>query len=352
MTDPESADITRTRSVPPFAVGSAVSPQRVRWVLVVIVICAIAAFTWHITHPPFRESDFQYYYLATRLWSEGVDPYALRPFTPLWPLRDRLFYPLPALILMAPVAWLRMDVAHVVFVTAAGGFLAWRISRNAIWPLLIFASPSFLFAAVTGQWSPWPTFAALTPGAGFLLAAKPTLGVACWCYRPSRWHLVTGAAITLVSLALMPSWPLAWLGNLHQVEAVAHPTPITYQWGPLLALAALRWRTREARLLLAMAFVPQVLFFYDQLPLFLVCRTRREALAFIGWGMAVMIVYLIPAFVGFGGPWALVACYLPALVIVLRRPNEGPAPQWIERRTLNWPQWIRGASLSKLSTIR
>jgi hypothetical protein len=116
-------------------------------------------------------------------------------------------------------------------------------------------------------------------------------------------------------------------------------------------LAALRWRTREARLLLAMAFVPQVLFFYDQLPLFLVCRTRGEALAFIGWGMGVMMVFLIPAFVGFGGPWAMVACYLPALVIVLRRPNEGPAPRWLERWIADWPQWIRGVSVSKPSAI-
>jgi peptidoglycan/LPS O-acetylase OafA/YrhL len=100
-----------------------------------------------------------------------------------------------------------------------------------------------------------------------------------------------------------------------------------------------------------MALVPQLLFFYDQLPLFFVCRTRGEALAFIGWGMAVMMVYLIPAFVGFGGPWAMVACYLPALLIVLRRPNEGPAFQWIERRILKWPQWIRGVSAAEARAI-
>jgi hypothetical protein len=314
-----------------------------------MVTCAVGAFTWHITHPSFWPADFQFYYLATRLWTGGINPYDLRPFTPPWPLSDRVFYPLPSLILTTPFTWLRIDVAQVVFVTAASGLLAWRLSRNAIWPLLLFASPSFLFAALTGQWSPWLTFAALTPSAGFLLVAKPTLGLACWCYRPSRWHVATGAAITLVSLALIPSWPRAWLDNLHEV--VGHPAPITYQWGPLLALATLRWRTREARFLLAMALVPQLLFFYDQLPLFFVCRTRGEALAFIGWGMAVMMVYLIPAFVGFGGPWAMVACYLPALLIVLRRPNEGPAFQWIERRILKWPQWIRGVSAAEARAI-
>ena len=64
------------------------SAHRARWALVVLVTCAVGALTWHITHPPFRESDFEYYYLATRLWSHGLDPYALRPFTPAWPKRS------------------------------------------------------------------------------------------------------------------------------------------------------------------------------------------------------------------------------------------------------------------------
>jgi hypothetical protein len=61
------------------------------------------------------------------------------------------------------------------------------------------------------------------------------------------------------------------------------------------------------------------------LPLLIVCRTRGEELAFIGWGMVGMVC-LIPDFVGFGGPWAMIACYLP-LVIVVRRLNEGQALQ-------------------------
>jgi hypothetical protein len=43
--------------------------------------------------------------------------------------------------------------------------------------------------------------------------------------------------------------------------AVAHPTPITYQWGLLLGPPALRWCAPAAQLLLAMAFVRQVLLF-------------------------------------------------------------------------------------------
>lgn len=323
--------------------GRAVADAAPRWfrpVLVALIAFTVGAFTWHITHPPLWKSDFQFFYLATRLWRNGVDPYAMRPFTPPWPLWDRLFYPLPALVLMLPVAWLRLDVAHVAFVTAGSALLAWRLSRDALWPLLIFVSPSFLVAALLGQWSPWLTLGALVPAAGLLLAAKPTLGLACWCYRPTRRAVVSGMTLVLVSLALMPSWPREWLDNLGQVSQ--HPAPITYQWGPLLALAVLRWRTREARLLLAMACVPQLLFFADQLPLFLVARTRQEAMAFIGWGMAVFIVYMMPSYLGYGAPWAMVTGYLPALGLVLRHPNEGPVPAWLEDRLTGFPRWLVG----------
>jgi hypothetical protein len=297
---------------------SVTAPTR-RTLAVSLVTLAVGLFTWRITHPPLWPSDFQFWHLATRLWLKGVDPYAMRPHTPAWPLWDRLFYPLPALLLTTPLAAIRLDVAHVAFVTTGTALLAWRLTRDALWPLWIFASPSFLFAALLGQWSPWLTIGALVPSAGFLLAAKPTLGLACWLYRPTRRHVWTGLALVALSLAVVPTWPMRWLDNLGEV--IQHPAPITYQWGPLLALALLRWRTREAWFLLAMACVPQLLFFADQLPLFLVCRTRREALAFVGWGMAVLIVFLTPAFVGYAAPWALAACYLPALAIVLRRPN-------------------------------
>jgi hypothetical protein len=46
----------------------------------------------------------------------------------------------------------------------------------------------------------------------------------------------------------------------------------------------------------------------------------------------------------------MVACYLPALVIVLRRPNEGTAPRWLERWIADWPQWIHGVSVVEPKT--
>jgi len=46
------------------------------------------------------------------------------------------------------------------------------------------------------------------------------------------------------------------------------------------------------------------------------------------------------------GDWyVLLGCYAPALYIVLRRPNEGPVPPWLERRVTRLPAWLRGRAL-------
>ena len=258
---------------------------------------------------------------------------------------DDLFYPLPALMFISPFAAFPLAISQVLFIGSASAFLAWRLTRDALWPLLIFITPAFWMAAFIGQWSPWLTLAALVPGAGFLLTCKPTLGLACFCYRPTWRAFASGAAIMVVSIALMPSWPREWLDNLQYVQR--HPPAIVTQGGWLLALAALRWRQREARLLLAMACVPQLLFFADQLPLFLVTRTRREALFYVLAGGVVGAIWIArhfmqPSAVQLSGPYVMLGTYLPALYIVLRRPNVGPIPTWLERAVTSLPTSLRG----------
>ena len=62
--------------------------------------------------------------------------------------------------------------------------------------------------------------------------------------------------------------------------------------GSFLWLSVLRWRQPEARLLLAMGAVPQLLFFADQLTLFLVARNRREAVLFTAAGAVVGSIWV------------------------------------------------------------
>lgn len=316
-------------------------------ILLSIAIGLITAwFALKLSVRPNVHTDFEVLWTASRHWADGRDPYAMRPGSPLWKFEDPLFYPLPALILLWPIHWLARGVATAVFVAIPAALLAWRLSRHALWPLLALASPSFVMAVVLGQWTPWLVLAMLWPGLGFFLASKPTLGLACFTGRPTVAALVGGGAITLLSLALWPAWPWLWLHNLRAV--VEHPSPVAAPFGALLFLAALRWRRSEARLLLALACVPQLLLFADQLPLMLVARSRREAalLTIGGWIAAVCwFVRESDKFgaVSFAAPYVLAGCYLPALWIVLRQPNQGHLPESVERKIASWPPWLRGA---------
>jgi len=83
--------------------------------------------------------------------------------------------------------------------------------------------------------------------------------------------------------------------------------------------------------------VPQLMYFADQLPLWLVAKTRRETMALSGLGAAAWVASLVinirvdrqPAFSS--APYVLAGVYLPVLIMVLLRPNEGQVPDWIER---------------------
>jgi hypothetical protein len=43
-------------------------------------------------------------------------------------------------------------------------------------------------------------------------------------------------------------------------------------------------------------------------------------------------------------PWVTVSLYVPALIMVLARPNEGEVPIWLEQ-AIRWaPTWLRGSA--------
>jgi hypothetical protein len=291
-------------------------------------------------------SDFEFWWLASRLWSQGIDPYAFAPRVGPWTVGDYLFYPLPALILTWPVAWLPLWLAGALMLGIPSALLAYLLSAQGWWRLWIFATPSFVLALNLGQWSPMLTLAAISTSASVFAVAKPTLGLAVLAYRVSWRSFALAGALLGGSVMLMPSWPREWIANLAHVEN--HPAPILTLGGCWLTLAVLRWRTPEGRLLLAMAFVPQLLFFSDQLPLYLVARDRRSAgivtlfalLAFLLW-----YALLAPGakYVNEAAPYVLGAVYLPLLVLVLRRPNEGDLPPWLEPVASRLPSWLRGA---------
>ncbi len=314
-------------------------PSRcVRLAAAVSIGLASALFTAFTFHRPDSTPDFEFWWRAARMLLHGANPYHMTPGMADWPLDNLLFYPLPTLLLTLPLAEQSLSVAGAIFTGISGGLLAWLVSRDGLWRLWLFGSASYFMACKLGQWSPLVMAVAFLPAAGFLAAMKPNLGLALLAYRPS-WRAILGcAAVGFMSFGVLPSWLADWQANVSFVSSlVSHPSPITLSGGPILLLALLRWRRPEARLLLAMACVPQLLFWADQLPLFLIPQTKGEMKALLLWSALCFLAWYLwfapyPAYVLSRNPFVFCAIYLPCLIMILRRPNEGDLPGWIERR--------------------
>jgi hypothetical protein len=261
-----------------------------------------------------------------------VDPYSVVPSQAPYFISDPLVYPLPTVLTVVPFSWMPLTIAGALFVGLSAVLLAWAITRDGYDRLPLFASFPFVMATSLGQWAPLVTAAALLPGAGFLAVCKPTLAAAFAFSRLTRSIIFGGAAFLIGSLALAPSWPARWLANLG--HAAPHPAPLFTLAGVGCVLALVRWRREDARLVFGMAAVPQLAMFADQLPLMTVARTRVEAmvlalLSHIG-GLTWLMTRSPKAHPAWDGTNLMLASvYLPALILVLRRPNEGKLPSWL-----------------------
>jgi hypothetical protein len=95
----------------------------------------------------------------------------------------------------------------------------------------------------------------------------------------------------------------------------------------LLGLALLRYRDRDARLLLLAALMPQR-WFYDAFILWLIPKTRREIIwtIFFSWSAGLYRWYHAPHSFVEVGRWMVLAMYLPMLAVVLFRRAAEKAP--------------------------
>jgi hypothetical protein len=244
------------------------------------------------------------------------------------------YYPLPAALVAVPFTPFPRWLAGAVFFGLSSGLLAWLITRRSYDQLPLFFSTPFIFAAAAAQWSPFLIAVSFVPALSGFLIVKPNLGAALFLSRPT-WQGIAGALVlAAVSFLILPSWLGDWLGTFDGNGTVFHRPPILFSFfGPVLLLAALRWRRPEGRLLLLMACMPQFPFFYDQLLLWLVPQSRREALNLSWFSFAAFAAWMAFSFdwttrevhMASAAPYVLALLYIPCLVMVLRRPNEAPA---------------------------
>jgi hypothetical protein len=277
-------------------------------------------------------SDFDQLWIGARALVHGHDPYDAVPRGFPWPL----YYPLPAVLVAVPFVWFPKELAHAVFASISAGVIAFSLVSGRTIRLLGLVSFAFIYALQQGQWSPLLVSAATFPSLGFLFAVKPTIGAALWTYRMSGRALALAALFTLASVIVMPGWIGEWRA------AIAHSphirAPVTYLGGPMVLLALTRWRRPEARLLVALSLVPQTFVAYETLPLVLVPSTRIEVLILGLGGLSAELIAIainppgdLVSSIGVRGPLLLAFMYIPALVMVMRRPNAGELPHWLQR---------------------
>ena len=347
-------NILRFEVPPPIMTDHAARPNRMRRIAIALcVACAAAGLTLYLRvsgTSPF--SDFDVMWLASRGLIAGQNPYAAVTGRFQWPLH----YPLPAVLVTTPFAVLPEIAAAAAWIGLGYGLLAYALTECEWWPLLCLANYPAVDAAQMAQWSPLLTAIAFMPLLGFLAITKPTTGgaiAAAYVNRTGKLRnfvpIVT-VAVTLIvtSFLLRPDWVQEWAGSIRTAN---HFKPLVLRPGGFLLLAALaRWRRPEARLLALLAVTPQSTAAYDALPLILVISSKREAFLF-AWLSFAAVPFLTTA-VGTGrgftaaidhnAPILLVTTYAPALVMILRRPNEGPAPRWVDRMLMSTPEWLRG----------
>lgn len=313
-------------------------------------VAGILCDQWFSANPGYFGGDFTYAWRAAGHLLNGGNPYE-EMLPGAYGLGGPFLYPLPTALIALPFARLPVGLAASAFFGVTVAVLAFAVTRTNWWHLLMFPSAAFMTCVTTAQWSPLVMSAALFPGTAWAVIAKPNLGIAAFAYRPHRAMVLGALLLSAIAALMVPAWPLEWLQHIDAGRALHEPiafTPI----GAFVLFGLLRWRTPEARLLVALACVPTAAWLYDHLLLWLTARTWKEALTLTVSSWFVYIAVIATAPHDLTRDTSVVqnlialGLYIPALAFVLRRPNHGVVPGWVERYALRLPKWLRGSALA------
>jgi hypothetical protein len=323
-----------------FPWGSNNPTRRQRIILALCVAAvAMAGLWWQNRVRGGHRTDFGMIWFGARTILAGGNPYDLVGPGLTFEWTHPLLYPGTALVAGIPFAWLSENAASVAFIGVSSFLFSYGITRGS-WHLLpLLASEAFRQSVMAAQWTLVLTAALFLPWVAGLVAVKPQTGIAVLAAtsRNGLKAAVIGSfALVLVSLVLIPSWPADWLTLIQR--PTDHMRPRVLAPGGILVLLLLtRWRRPEAWLIMALACIPQTLASYSLLMLLTVASTFKEAAALV----------LISTAGGYADPYLVAGnptpgelyrflanvevatAFLPATLLVMRRPNSGEKPAWI-----------------------
>jgi hypothetical protein len=236
---------------------------------------------------------------------------------------DLVPYPLPAAFFALPLVMFSPSIAAGIFFGISSALLAWCILQTQNkWLLLLFFSWPFAYSLLFVQWTPLIFCMAFLSPLLPLLLVKPQSVIPLLVLHPfSRQGIILLLLTGIVSLIIYPTWPFVWLGQISGYKGSTPPI-LSLPFGPILLLALFQYRKRKTWFFLLLAFMPQRVL-YDQLALFLVARSRGEAvfLAICSW-ITLPALLIFDGWLGLPGGWQnwiVLTLYVPTLIILLRQ---------------------------------
>ncbi|HEU5014527.1 MAG TPA: hypothetical protein VFT66_18530 [Roseiflexaceae bacterium] len=315
--------------------GSLPVPQtaalRVRGLALPLVIGLCAALlctAWNMLAGRMA-GDFTWPLRGAQVLLQGKDPYAasLAPLPYL--VQDPLYYPLPLVVCFIPFAWLPDAMVGGLVFGIITAVMVWALQRaqKPLWWFL--TSPMFAMALLSTNWSPLILACYLVPALLPFSLFKPQFLLPSLVVYPPKellrvwrgWMVI--AVLTVASFMIFPAWLQGWL---HAVAHAHHDPPsLLMPVGPLLLIALLRRKRQEARFFLVYTLTPQLVLWYDQLPLLLVARTRRDVLLMNGMGWLVGLAgWLVFGYYFLASPLIIpfLGTFVPALIVILCAPHQ------------------------------
>ncbi len=314
--------------------------RRTRLAVALIIGLLAGTLNWSTKARLGEDTDLEQVLIAARALSHGDDPYHVVGPGFAYDSPWLLLYPLPAVIAALPFSspTLPFGIGAALFVSIGAVAFAYALTKGGWHRLPMLLSVPALWAFSWAQWSPILSAALVLPWLGFVFAAKPTIGAALFSAIPNRRALGSVILITLLSLAAAPRWPLEWIAAVRGSNLDHFVIPLRSPISWFLLAGLLRWRRPEARLLVLLACVPQSPTFYDTLPLAFIPSTRLESLTltlltYVATVLSFLVYHppLLSDFAKGSGPATIAFIYLPCLIMILRRPNQGDVPVWIDR---------------------
>ena len=320
-------------------------PTRNQRLLFALVI-ALASSAWWVEkffsdpfdpQTPRLISDFDQVWLGATALLNGGDPYVLMGPGKVFHMDYPVLYPATAFVAAIPFAFLTQMGGTLAFIFVSTFLMAYGITADGWHRVPVFASLPFITSVWLGQWSMLFTAALFLPWVAVASAIKPQTALPIVAASSSRATpiaaVVGGLVLLAISLMYMPTWPLEWWRAIWSSPHMS--APVARLGGFAILLVLLRWRRPEAWLVLILACLPQTSYPYNVLVLLALANTWREAAILsvastIGSVPELRVDIHELSRLRTMGDLMVISTFLPATIMILRRPNEGVGPWWMQ----------------------